>query len=146
MPTSSFVFNPPALAGLPVSLTAACGLQPRSVGALQRAAFEEFPTVTVVNIADALEIVQQVVDQIALVIRFLSGFAILGGRDYPGGEHRGDALPPGARGGDFEDARRDPATSDADFFGRIPDAGGGGGTDGRDSGDGVYEPGAEASA
>jgi len=32
-----------------------------------------------VNIADALEIVQQVVDQIALVIRFLSGFAILAG-------------------------------------------------------------------
>jgi len=35
--------------------------------------------VTVVNIADALEIVQQVIDQIALVIRFLSGFAILAG-------------------------------------------------------------------
>ena len=45
----------------------------------QREAFEKFPTVTVVNIADALEIVQQVVDQIALVIRFLSAFAILAG-------------------------------------------------------------------
>jgi putative ABC transport system permease protein len=33
----------------------------------------------VVNIADALAIAQQVVDQIALVIRFLSGFAILAG-------------------------------------------------------------------
>jgi putative ABC transport system permease protein len=49
------------------------------VPAFQRAAFEKFPTATVVNIADALEIVQQVVDQIALVIRFLSGFAILAG-------------------------------------------------------------------
>jgi putative ABC transport system permease protein len=34
---------------------------------------------TVVNIADALVIVQQVIDQISLVIRFLSGFAILAG-------------------------------------------------------------------
>jgi putative ABC transport system permease protein len=41
--------------------------------------FEKFPTITVVNIADALAIAQQVVDQIALVIRFLSGFAILAG-------------------------------------------------------------------
>ena len=50
-----------------------------AVGSFQRAAYEKFPTVTVVNVADALEIVQQVVDQIALVIRFLSGFAILAG-------------------------------------------------------------------
>ena len=54
-------------------------IKPPQVAAFQRAAFEKFPTVTVVNIADALEIVQQVVDQIALVIRFLSGFAILAG-------------------------------------------------------------------
>ncbi len=49
------------------------------MSAFQRATFEKYPTVTVVNIADALVIVQQVVDQIALVIRFLSGFAILAG-------------------------------------------------------------------
>ena len=35
--------------------------------------------VTAVNIADVLDIVQQVIDQIALVIRFLSAFAILAG-------------------------------------------------------------------
>src|SRR5206468_8605360 len=46
---------------------------------LQRAVYATFPTITVVNIADALEIVQQVVDQIALVIRFLSAFTILAG-------------------------------------------------------------------
>jgi putative ABC transport system permease protein len=50
-----------------------------AVAAFQRAAFTKFPSVSVVNIADALEIVQQVVDQIAVVIRFLSGFAILAG-------------------------------------------------------------------
>jgi len=79
MPTSSFVFNPPALAGLPVSFDGGVRFVPAKVAAFQRAAFEKFPTVTVVNIADALEIVQQVIDQIALVIRFLSGFAILAG-------------------------------------------------------------------
>ncbi len=79
MPTSSFVFNPPALAGLPVSFDGGVRIEPAQVAAFQRAAFEKFPTATVVNIADALEIVQQVIDQIALVIRFLSGFAILAG-------------------------------------------------------------------
>ena len=79
MPTSSFVFNPPALAGLPVAFDGGVRIEKSQVPVFQRAAFEKFPTVTVVNIADALEIVQQVIDQIALVIRFLSGFAILAG-------------------------------------------------------------------
>ena len=79
MPTTNIVFNPPALHALPASFDGGVRIRPASVAAFQRAAFEKFPTVTVVNIADALEIVQQVVDQIALVIRFLSGFAILAG-------------------------------------------------------------------
>lgn len=79
MPTSAWVFNRPALEGLPASFDGGVRIRPQSVGAFQRAAFAKFPTVTVVNIVDALEIVQQVVDQIALVVRFLSGFAILAG-------------------------------------------------------------------
>jgi putative ABC transport system permease protein len=54
-------------------------VKPRAVAALQRATYDKFPTVTVVNVADVLEIVQQVVDQIALVVRFISMFAILAG-------------------------------------------------------------------
>ncbi len=76
---NEFVFNPPTLAGLPVIYYGGVRMKPPSVGAFQRVAYEKYPTVTVVNVADALEIVQQVVDQIALVIRFLSGFAILAG-------------------------------------------------------------------
>jgi putative ABC transport system permease protein len=68
-----------ALAGLPVSFDGGVRFAPSKVAEFQRVAFEKFPTVTVVNIADALEIVQQVIDQIALVIRFLSGFAIAAG-------------------------------------------------------------------
>ncbi len=78
-PSAEFVFNPEALAGLPVVFYGGVRMQPSAVGGLQRAVFAKFPTVTVVNIADALAIAQQVVDQIALVIRFISGFAILAG-------------------------------------------------------------------
>jgi putative ABC transport system permease protein len=78
-PSAEFVFNREALAGLPVVYYGGVRMQPSSVGPLQRAVYEKFPTITVVNIADALAIAQQVVDQIALVIRFLSGFAILAG-------------------------------------------------------------------
>jgi len=79
MPSSSYLFNRPALAELPVAFDGGVRIDPPQVAAFQRASFEKFPTVTVVNIADALQIVQQVIDQIALVIRFLSGFAILAG-------------------------------------------------------------------
>jgi putative ABC transport system permease protein len=51
----------------------------RPSGRAERAAYAKFPTVTVVNLAEALVIVQKVVDQVALVIRFVSGFAILAG-------------------------------------------------------------------
>jgi putative ABC transport system permease protein len=79
LPTSAFVFNPPALAGLPVAYDGGVRIKADLVSQFQRVAFEKMPTLTVVNIADALAIVQQVIDQIALVIRFLSGFAILAG-------------------------------------------------------------------
>ena len=49
------------------------------IAALQRASYERFPTVTVINVADLLDRVQEVVDQIALVIRFISAFSILAG-------------------------------------------------------------------
>ena len=47
--------------------------------ALQRAAWKRYPTVTVINAADVLEIVQEVVDQVALVVRFVSLFAVFAG-------------------------------------------------------------------
>jgi len=76
---SEFVFNPQGLAGLPVVFYGGVRVKPSSAGALQRAIFAKYPTVTVVNVADVLQTVQQIIDQIALVIRFLSAFAILAG-------------------------------------------------------------------
>lgn len=74
-----FLFNPGALEGLPTLHYAAARMKPSAVARLQRAVFERFPTVTVINAADVLAIVQEVVDQIALVVRFISFFAILAG-------------------------------------------------------------------
>ena len=76
---NQFVFNSQALTGLPATFYGGVRMRAADVGALERAAYQAFPTVTVINVAEALAIVQQVVDQVALVIRFLSGFAILAG-------------------------------------------------------------------
>ncbi len=76
---NEFVFNPAALEGMPATFYGGVRMRPADVGALERAAYAKFPTVTVINVAEALAIVQQVVDQVALVIRFLSAFAILAG-------------------------------------------------------------------
>jgi putative ABC transport system permease protein len=76
---SDFIFNQPALAGLPVVFNGGVRMKPAAAGSLQRVIFTRYPTVTVVNVADVLQTVQQIIDQIALVIRFLSAFAILAG-------------------------------------------------------------------
>ena len=52
---SEFVFNPESLAGLPVVFYGGVRVKPSSAGALQRAIFNKYPTVTVVNVADVLQ-------------------------------------------------------------------------------------------
>ncbi|HEX4022692.1 MAG TPA: FtsX-like permease family protein [Acidobacteriaceae bacterium] len=76
---SRFVLPKLALAGLPVIWYGAFHADPARVGDVERSLFQEFPTVTVINVADVLEIVRKVVNQIATVIRFLAGFAMLAG-------------------------------------------------------------------
>lgn len=76
---NEFIFDPETLAGLPASYYGGVRVKARQVAALQREAYRSFPTVSVVNAADVLQIVQGVVDQIALVIRFISLFTILAG-------------------------------------------------------------------
>lgn len=73
------LFNRPALEGLPVQYVGLLRLPGKQVAALQKLAYQQFPTVSVINSADLLNLVQEVVDQVALVIRFIAGFAILAG-------------------------------------------------------------------
>jgi putative ABC transport system permease protein len=51
----------------------------RLVPAMERALFAAYPTITVINIADVLNRIESVVDQITFVVRFLAGFSILAG-------------------------------------------------------------------
>lgn len=74
-----FMFDERTLAGLPVIYYGSVRMKPREVPKLQLAMYNRYPTITVVNVADVLRIIQEVVDQISLEVRFISAFAILAG-------------------------------------------------------------------
>jgi putative ABC transport system permease protein len=74
-----FLFNPGQLDGMPAVYYGSARVRPADVAALVRVVYREFPTVTVVNVADVMQIVEDVVKRIAAVIRFISGFTILAG-------------------------------------------------------------------
>ncbi len=73
------VFPREALKGLPVVYYGAAHVNPQNIPQVEEALFERFPTVTVMNLADILKRIQEAVDQVALVVRFLALFAILAG-------------------------------------------------------------------
>jgi putative ABC transport system permease protein len=54
-------------------------MDPQQIPAMERALFAAYPTVSVINIADVLDRIESVVDQITFVVRFLAGFSILAG-------------------------------------------------------------------
>jgi putative ABC transport system permease protein len=54
-------------------------VDPHQVAAIERALFTAYPTVTIINLADVLERIEGVVDQITFVVRFLAGFSIFAG-------------------------------------------------------------------
>jgi putative ABC transport system permease protein len=74
-----FVLPPPALAGLPVVWYGGVHADPKRVSELQRNLYNAYPTVTVINVAQALETVRAVVIQIIYVIQFLAAFSIFAG-------------------------------------------------------------------
>jgi putative ABC transport system permease protein len=51
----------------------------KQVGQVERSLFSAFPTVTVINLADVLDRIETVVNQITFVVRFLAGFSIFAG-------------------------------------------------------------------
>ena len=74
-----FYLTPKALEGLPAIYYGGIRASADSVPALQKAIFDRFPTITVVNMAEVLDTIQGVVDQISMVVRFISAFSILAG-------------------------------------------------------------------
>ncbi len=76
---AEFTLPKAALAGLPAMWYGGVHVQPTRVGELQRALYAAYPTVTVINVAQAIETVRAVVIQITYVVQFLSAFSIFSG-------------------------------------------------------------------
>jgi putative ABC transport system permease protein len=73
------VFPRYALKGMPVVYYGAVHVEPDKIPQVEEVLFDRFPTITVMDLADVLKRIQEAVDQVALVIRFLALFAILAG-------------------------------------------------------------------
>jgi putative ABC transport system permease protein len=73
------VFPQAALKGMPVVYYGAAHVDPKYIPQVESVIFEKFPTITVMNLAEVLERIQEAVDQVAVVIRFLALFAIVAG-------------------------------------------------------------------
>jgi putative ABC transport system permease protein len=54
-------------------------IDPKQVPVMERGLFQAYPTVTVINLADVLERIESVVNQVTFVVRFLAGFSIFAG-------------------------------------------------------------------
>jgi putative ABC transport system permease protein len=54
-------------------------IDPKQVATMERGLFAAYPTVSVINLADVLDRIESVVDQITFVVRLLAGFSILAG-------------------------------------------------------------------
>ncbi len=76
---AEFILPQPVLAALPVVWYGGVHVDPARVEGLQRALYKAYPTVTVINVAAALETVRNVVIQITYVIQFLAAFSIFAG-------------------------------------------------------------------
>jgi putative ABC transport system permease protein len=76
---AEFVMPSAVLNGLPVVWYGGVHAVPSRVGEVQRALYQAYPTVTVINVAQALETVRSVVIQITYVIQFLAAFSVFAG-------------------------------------------------------------------
>ncbi len=76
---SEFILAPGLLREVPATWYGAVHVNPSSIAQLERDLFAAYPTITVINLADILQTIQDVAGHIILVIRFLAGFSILSG-------------------------------------------------------------------
>lgn len=76
---AEFILPERSLLGLPAVWYGGVHADPTKVPQLQRALYAAFPTVTVINVAQALETIRSVVIQIIYVVQFLAAFSIFAG-------------------------------------------------------------------
>ncbi len=75
----SFMLPSGQLGGEPATWYGGAHIDAKQVPQMERALFAAYPTISVINIADVLDRIESVVDQITFVVRFLAGFSILAG-------------------------------------------------------------------
>jgi len=76
---NSFVLASALLKDQPATWYGGAHIDPKQIASMERALFEAYPTITVINFADVLERIESVVNQITFVVRFLAGFSIFAG-------------------------------------------------------------------
>jgi putative ABC transport system permease protein len=76
---NQFILSPGSLDGFAMAYYGAVRADSSAIGALQKRVFDSYPTVTVVNAADILDVMQGVMDRTSQAITFVAGFAIAGG-------------------------------------------------------------------
>jgi putative ABC transport system permease protein len=74
-----FVLPSGEIADQPSTWYGGAHIDPKQVAAMERAFFAVYPTITVINVADVLQRIENVIDQITLVVRLLAGFSIFAG-------------------------------------------------------------------
>jgi putative ABC transport system permease protein len=74
-----FVLPSGLIADQPSTWYGGAHIDPKQVAAMERAFFTAYPTITVINVADVIQRIESVVDQITFVVRLLAGFSILAG-------------------------------------------------------------------
>ncbi len=74
-----FVLPSGVLKDQPATWYGGVHIDPKQVATMERALFAAFPTVTIIKVADVLERIGSVADQITFVVRLLAGFSILAG-------------------------------------------------------------------
>jgi putative ABC transport system permease protein len=75
----AFVLPSGQLKNEPATWYGGAHIDPKQIASMERALFAAYPTVSVINVADVLERIESVVDQITFVVRFLAGFSIFAG-------------------------------------------------------------------
>jgi putative ABC transport system permease protein len=76
---NQFIFSPGALDGLPASYVGNLRVAPDKIVALQSAVFARFPNVTSIDVGHILTTIQNILDKVSNIIRFVTFFAIAAG-------------------------------------------------------------------
>ncbi len=77
--SNQFIFSPGVLEGFPASYVGTVRIEPARVAEFQSALFKRLPSITAIDVGQVLTRIQDLIDRISTVIRFVALFAIISG-------------------------------------------------------------------